>query len=442
MKFLESHELLRAFVQKYVNSTRDKSDIVEKIIMALITGTILLARPSPNKIQEGLVTGASKATFYRNIHQLAAEMPGIYKNVFEKMQQDSNIKMREDGILSLDEHIIPHSSDEMEGVDWFYSTTEKKTILGLSTITTHYFRAGVEYPVDFTFYRRLEELERHGVAGSYKEKNEIAREMIVAACARTGSPRIIVMDNFFMTKENARLLSNSGRYYVSRPKRNWNCTVDHVKYTFSSLFDTIQANEFKETRVENPKTGKVRIQWTAERVVYIPKAGKHKVVFTDCDRIEEDEEDPGEGEVEASETGRRFRVFVTNNLTWDAAKILAIYAARWPIETSYRDMSQDLNLHGCKWRQLHGQYCFIALTFVCYLFLTWAKVNKLLIGYNDELDTIGQLKEGFSNYCQDRFAEWLVEVKQQCSTCPIANWIHDHVYCRSGRNSLIRGIDR
>ncbi|MEX2684177.1 MAG: hypothetical protein Q6373_021585 [Candidatus Sigynarchaeota archaeon] len=70
-----------------MNSTRDKSEVVGKILMALITGTILLARPSPNKIQDGLVTGASKATFYRKIHQLAAEMPGIYKKVFENLQE-------------------------------------------------------------------------------------------------------------------------------------------------------------------------------------------------------------------------------------------------------------------------------------------------------------------------------------------------------------------
>ena len=45
-----------------------------------------------------------------------------------------------------------------------------------------------------------------------------------------------------------------------------------------------------------------------------------------------------------------FRVFVTNEVTWDAATILGYYALRWTIETSYRDLSQDLNLHGCVFR--------------------------------------------------------------------------------------------
>jgi hypothetical protein len=378
------------------------------------------------------VTGESKATFYRDIHRLAIEMPGLYKDIFNNLQQDPRMKMHEDGILSLDEHVIPHSSDEMEGVDWFYSTTEDKKILGLSTITTHYFRGGVEYPVSFTFYRRWEELEKHGATELYKEKNQIAREMLEAACTQPGAPKVVVMDSFFMTKENVRLLLKLGRDYVSRPKRNWNCMIDHVKFSFGELYDTIPAGEFVLTQFTNPKTGKTRTQWTAERIIYIPKIGKHRVVFIDCDRKIPGEEETDEEEAETTSSGHRFRMFVTNNLAWDAATILAIYAARWPIETSYRDMSQDLNLHGCKWRQLYGQYCFIALTFVCYLFLTWAKVHKLLTGYNDELQTIGELKEAFSNYCQDRFAGWLAEVKQQCETCPIANWIHAHVYCNLG----------
>jgi hypothetical protein len=172
-------------------------------------------------------------------------MPGLYKDIFANLQQDPRMTMHDDGIFSLDEHVIPHSSDEMEGVDWFYSTTEEKTILGVSTITMHYFRDGVEYPVNFSFYRRWEELEKHGATDLYKEKNQIAREMLEAACAQPGAPNVVVMDSFFMTKENVRLLLKLHRDYVSRPKRNWNCTIEHVKYTFGSLFDTIPASEFK-----------------------------------------------------------------------------------------------------------------------------------------------------------------------------------------------------
>ena len=69
MKFLESHELVNKFVRKYVNSTRDKENVVSKVVGALKTGTILLGNCSPNKIQQSMVTAPSKSAFYRNICQ-------------------------------------------------------------------------------------------------------------------------------------------------------------------------------------------------------------------------------------------------------------------------------------------------------------------------------------------------------------------------------------
>ncbi len=65
----------------------------------------------------------------------------------------------------------------MEGVDYLYSTTEQDTILGLSFMAVHYFHKNVEYPVDLGIYRRLQELEKWGKAGEFKEKNELAREL-------------------------------------------------------------------------------------------------------------------------------------------------------------------------------------------------------------------------------------------------------------------------
>jgi hypothetical protein len=435
MKFLESHELVAAFIKKYVNSTRNKEDIVEKVVMALITGTILLQKPSPNKIHREVVTGDSKSTFYRNVHRLASGMPDMYAGVIDNLQQDARMSMRNGGVLCLDEHIIPHSSDTMEGVDYFYSTTKDDVVLGLSTITVHYYRDKVEYPVAVRFYRRLRELEKHGKEEEFAEKNAIARAMIREVFSKSKTPNLLLMDSFFMTKENVRLLKELGVYYISRPKKTWSCSYKHKKTSLADLFDSIPVAEFEEVVSINSKTGRKRKQMAATRDAFIPKIGRNRIVFIDCTK--DDGDDGVDGDVDdapsiESGTGRRFRVFVTDHLDWDAAKILSKYALRWTIETSYRDMSQDLNLHGCQWRELSGQYCFITLTFLSYVFLMWARLNGLLTAYGVELRTIGQLKEGFRHYCQERFIEWFSKLKGECDTCPMANWLIKHVFCGSG----------
>ena len=432
MKFLESHELVSAFVKKYINANRNDEDIVGKLIGALITGTILLDKPSPNKIHAEVVAGDGKGTFYKDIHQLADEMPERFGEIFKSLQEDPKIAMKSDGVLVLDEHIIPHSSEDMEGVSWFHSTSEDKKILGMSAITLHYYRRGIEYPVDYWFYRRWEELQKWHAEQEYNEKNEIARTLLKKACSMPGCPNVVVMDSFFMSKENILVLKEYHKKYVSRPKRNWTCVYQHKKYSFVQLFESIPPTEFQCIDITNPKTEKVKKQVVAVRNVFIPRIGTHLVVFIDCDRSKAENEGEDDAESIETGTGRKFRVFVTNEVTWDAATILAYYAIRWTIETSYRDMSQDLNLHGCKWRELRGQYCFVSLTFICYLFLTWLKAHGFLTGYGDELRTVGQCKEAFIHYCQVQFSAWFSDLKDKCKTCNLANWLFLHVFSKEG----------
>nr|MDO8114690.1 transposase [Candidatus Sigynarchaeota archaeon] len=82
---------------------------------------------------------------------------------------------------------------------------------------------------------------------------------------------------------------------------------------------------------------------------------------------------------------------------------MAKYSLRWTIETNYRDMNQHLSFDRCMWRELSAQYFFIALTFLCYLFLAWAKVYAFLARYNSKLRTLGELKKGFIHYCRDQY---------------------------------------
>jgi len=428
MKYLESHELVNDFLRKFVNRTWDVDEIPWRLVSALILGKILLSHASANKVQDEVVAGESKARFYSGIHQIAAEMPDVYRTTIARIQDDPAMKMRPDGILILDEHVIPHSSEGIEGVSWFHSTTEGKPILGHSMISVHYYRKNVEYPVDFRFYRRLEELQAHDAETMFKEKNEIARELFLAVCQMPGVPYIVVMDSYFMTKENVTVLKKLKRHYVSRPKRNWNVNYEGTKYSLVNLFNTIPTKEFKETKVTNPKTKAEKKYLVATRIVFIPKIGMHVAVFIDCTKPRPENKEAEDAEAITTDAGRKFRVFVASNLEWDAATILSIYMLRWTIETSYRDMNQDLDLHGCKWRELDGQYCFIVLTFLCYLFLMWAKVHGFLTGDGVQSQTLGQLKEEFTHYCQGQLIEYISSLKQQCQECKLMDWIFHHVY--------------
>ncbi len=278
-------------------------------------------------------------------------------------------------------------------------------------------------------YRQELELEKWGKAGEFKEKNELARELFARVSAMPNTPATWLMDSYFMTKENVRVLKGLKKDYVSRPKRSWKCTYQRQHYTFGELFDAVPAGDFNLTMVKNPKTGKVKFYHAATRDVFIPGIRPHFVVLIPCGSVKEagDALEEQSEEIEAP-SKRKFRVFVTNRRDWDASTVLSMYSLRWTIETCFQDLSQHLGVHGCKWRELDGQYCFVALAFLCYLFLTWARARGLLDRYGTELKSLGQAREAFTNYCQEQLGTWLANIKQKCEDCAPANWIHAHVF--------------
>ncbi len=400
-----------------------------RLLGTLVAGLVVQEKPSPNKIHDELVTGASKRTFYREIHALAGEMPGLFAQFQQNFQRDARVGLRPDGFFSLDEHIIPHGSDGIEGTAYFYSTTANGQVLGQSVITVHYCRGAVEYPVAFEYYRRKEELARWGKDALYRPKNAIARDILERVLSAPNAPELVLFDSYFMCRENCQLLARLGRTYISRPKRSWACTYQGKRQGLGDLFEAIPPGEFKEITVQNPKTGRWRKFTVATRDAFFKNLGTLRVVFIDCSDEKADAElAQQEGDPDEAPSGRRYRVFITNELAWPAEEILGLYSVRWTIETSYRDMSQNLGLHGCKWRELSGQYCFIALSFLAYAFLTWAAARGLLDRYAPELRTLGQKKTAFIHYCQDTFATWLAEIRGRCGTCPAADWINEHVF--------------
>ncbi len=430
MKITPSSGLVAGFLDEALGDAFPNIPRVSEVLALLLTGQATQEHPSPLRtFDEATEVAASQRTYYREVHALAGAIHGQYPHIVGRLQGDRHLAMRKNGVLILDEHILPHTSPKMEGVAFFHSTTTGQPELGLSMLSTHYYHAGTEYPVGFAFYRRQEELALRGKDAEFQEKNPIGRALLERAFQNPNAPDQVVLDAYFMTKENAGWLRHLKKIYVSRPKRSWNCTCEGKRQSMTDLYASIPPAEFTPVHVRNRKTGRVKTYRVAVRDAYVPRIGKQRLVFINHDPAPEASDDwECRDPFEEVPGGRKFRVFVTNALDWTAQQILELYALRWAIETSYRDLSQHLGLHGCKWRTLEGQYCFIALAFLCYLLLMWAKKHDSLARYGPSPESLGELRQAFVHYSQDEFNKYLAEIKDKCQTCPVANWIHEHLY--------------
>ena len=345
----------------------------------------------------------------------------ILMNNFQQLQAVSGLKIKSTGVISLDEYIIPKTGKHIEGVDYFHVNPGEKDTLGLSMISTHYYGGKIEYPIDRNIYRRQRELEKHGKEELYRSKNEIARELI-RKYDELGVPcKTWVMDAYFMTKENVNELNSRDFSYISKIKRNWTVTFQRKHWSVSALQANIPKSEYEFVEAVNSKTNEKRYFLAAMRDVFIKKIGNNGLVF-----IKELEKNKTEEFQEKYPGG--WACLVTNIRDAPPKKIIQTYMKRWTIETSYRDENQELHLHGCMWRNIEGQYCFISLVFLAYRLLVWASHLGFLVPYNSELLTIGKKRAAFKRLSDELFGEWITQLKGRCKNCQAARIIHELIY--------------
>ncbi len=418
MIIVSENPIIQEFFEDLGLNLNPRMDIALK---NFVYGLLVNERASIKNIAENTIQGQSERQMNRALHELSMKSDIILRDNFKKLQEIPRIAIKSAGVIALDEHIIPKTGKHIEGVDYFHTTSGDKNILGLSMISTHYYGGKIEYPIDRDLYRRQQELEKWGTEELYRSKNEIARELI-RKYDELGVPcKTWVMFAYFMTKENVKELDSKGFFYISKIKRNWSVTFQRKHWSVSDLQASVSESEYEMVEAINAKTHEKKYFLAAVRDVFIKKIGNHRLVFLK--------------ELEKSEPGN-FRekylngwtCLVTNMVDTSPKKLISTYMKRWTIETSYRDENQELHLHGCMWRNIEGQYCYISLVFLAYRLLIWAEHLGYLSAYAPQLRTLGKKREAFKRFSDEIFGGWITELKRRCENCQVAKIIYQLIH--------------
>jgi hypothetical protein len=195
---------------------------------------------------------------------------------------------------------------------------------------------------------------RGGKRIAYKSKNELALEMLQWAVDK-GFPKCVVLaDAWFGVRPFVKGLGRLGLGYIIEIKSNLNARVacETPKLTergnpCKKQYDLVKITEhFKKILsrricgfAPDEKRGK------KEKVLYHTKTsnvrlnsipGKHRVV---------ESVDP---------VRQKAKYLLTNQLTWEATKIISAYACRWAIEEFFRNAKQLTDMEGATVRSKQG----------------------------------------------------------------------------------------
>jgi len=78
-----------------------------------------------------------------HIHAIAQEAPDFFRQIFKCLQEDPKMVMQVGDVLIIDEHIIPHTSKDIEGVEMCSLAGGTSSTLG-RTARFPGWRAGVQ----------------------------------------------------------------------------------------------------------------------------------------------------------------------------------------------------------------------------------------------------------------------------------------------------------
>jgi len=245
----------------------------------------------------------------------------------------------------------------------------------------------IKFPIDFRiFYKETDKMPwQRRKTSPHQTKYELAIEMLEWAL-KVGFPSSTVLaDSWFCTGPFIKELKRLKLSYIIELKPNYTVRVpcQTPKLTpkgrlSKNQYDKLSLPEvFKSSGcvdkygfTADPVTGK------AQKVLYHTKtktlrfnsiAGKHRVV---------ESVDP---------TTQTTKYFLTDQLTWEAGKILSAYSNRWVIEEFFRNAKQLIDMEGATIRSEQGVSITICL-------VSW--IDSLLHFENHKRSTAGKLSKG------------------------------------------------
>jgi len=274
----------------------------------------------------------------------------------QRIQQVYDIK---DGYFLIDDTMKHHTKfcKWIHGVFVLFDHA-LRTNLKASCIVFLYYSDGnlIKFPIAFRiYYNETDNMPwQRGKRHPYKTKYDLATEMLEWAL-QVGFPKATVLaDSWFCMGPFIKDLKRLGLSYIIDTKASYTVrvTCKEPKLTpkgrlAKKQYDTVPLPEYfksfcsvaKYGFASDKKTGKI------EKVLYHTKiktlrlnsiVGKHRVI---------ESIDPAK---------QTTKYFLTNELTWEAGKIISTYGNRWVIEEFFRNAKQLTDMEGVTIRSEQG----------------------------------------------------------------------------------------
>jgi SRSO17 transposase len=273
-----------------------------------------------------------------------------YRIILDGLKRRRSKDCEGDGILAMDDTLSHKTGKHMEYVGYYYDHAEGRQTLAHDILTTHLIKGRLSIPMDFRIYLKEEQLEDKN---EFRDKNQMARELIQKAHSK-GIPFLYVVgDSWFFSKETAELAGSLGKIWIFESKSDRVVLMPQGWVHLSELAKTVPKEKVKPIKVRYQSS--VQIYWCYETNLRMRSLGGERVrVVVSYDNPEL------EGEP---------HFYCSNKLDMKADKLLNVYARRWKIDSFYRDAKQSLGMDDYEVRKIEGVRRHLAMVLIAHTLL-------------------------------------------------------------------------
>jgi hypothetical protein len=171
----------------------------------------------------------------------------VNRRRLELLQTMEETKWRWDGVVAIDDTLLPKTGRKMPGAGRLWDTGTGRYVHAQCLVASHYVERDKDYPLGYREY--LKHDGEGAAAQGFKTKVELAMEL-VDECEELGCPaENYVFDAWYLSKELAGHVEAYGRGWVSRLKPNRVIYTEDGRMGIKEWEETVSREAFKEARV-------------------------------------------------------------------------------------------------------------------------------------------------------------------------------------------------
>jgi SRSO17 transposase len=355
---VHSHERLGNFLNEFRDAFKNRPQYQH--FQAYVVGLMIyLGSRNLAGVSRAIPDGKSACSLYRFVAKMDWDVEYVEQVRWKMLNRRTRRALQAAGrqgkpvpvFVALDDSLVEKSGKHMEGVDYHYSHSVGRTVMGHVWVTAHLVVLGQSYPVGWKLYQRQARCDALDIP--FASKPELARMILREFEPLPGTQTYVLTDSWYPSKDLLDLCAERGFHLISAVKSDRKFKTAGHNLQVKQWAQTLPKRAFDLVTV-NTTCYKV---WSATGRL----SSAHRVRLV-VNRV----------------IGQKsWRYLISTDYSLTPQTIISHYLGRWEVENFYRVAKQSLGWGDYQMRDLFAIERHVQLMMVTHAYLEIARQDAL-----------------------------------------------------------------